>query len=176
MMHRISAYTWAILLTMALGSSAIAVTWDDESQPPPPGDPNYAAGMEAFKREEWDEVITRMTRVVKRRPWHDEAYNRMGFAFRKLGNFQKALAHYYKALELNPYHRGALEYLGETYLEMGCALKARETLARLEAVCRRVVRNDAKNGWKPQCEEWGDLNQATQVHRKPLRQTCDLSQ
>jgi tetratricopeptide (TPR) repeat protein len=53
----------------------------------------------------------------------------MGFASRKLGNYRQALVHYQTALELNPHHRGALEYLGEAYLEMGCAAQARASRA-----------------------------------------------
>lgn len=150
-------FIWVVML--ALAPQTLAVTWDDAT-PPPPGDPDYAAGIEAFRRENWKEVVQRMLRVVKQRPWNDEAHNRLGFAFRKLGDYTKALDHYGKALELNPYNRGALEYLGEAYIEMGRLPKAREMLRRLEAVCRRVVPTGSKDGWKSECEEWRELNQA----------------
>jgi tetratricopeptide (TPR) repeat protein len=48
-----------------------------------------------------------------------DAYNLLGFSHRKLGQIDAALAHYGKALTLEPEHRGANEYLGELYLELG---------------------------------------------------------
>ena len=156
----------AFFLMMTLSVSApLAVTWDADTKPDPSGGSDYAAGIKAFEREDWREVIERMGRAVKSQPWLDEAFNRMGFAFRKIGNYEKALENYGKALKLNPYHRGALEYLGETYLEMGMRAKAVETLSRLEGVCRRTVKS-ANENWRVTCEEWRDLNQAIQTHQK----------
>ncbi len=59
-----------------------------------------------------------MARVIELRPWDAEAYNLAGHAHRKLGDYERALAFYDQALDLNPHHRGALEYLGEAYLEL----------------------------------------------------------
>lgn len=43
--------------------------------------------------------------------------------------------HYGRALALNANHRGALEYLGELYLQTGRPDKAREMLKRLSSAC-----------------------------------------
>ena len=174
MLRRIKKSGWFFWVTLAIGSSALAVTWDNEGPIGPPGDSDYAAGMEAFKREDWRAVIEKMTRVVKRRPWQDDAHNRMGFAYRKLGDYPKALEHYNKALELNPYHRGAMEYLGETYLERGCRTRALETLKRLAAVCWRIFRSDTAGGWKSRCSEWRDLSQAIEIHRGAEKLKCEM--
>jgi hypothetical protein len=42
---------------------------------------------------------------------------------------------YRAALQLEPKHRGAHEYIGETYLLTGNKAKAREHLAALERIC-----------------------------------------
>ena len=117
-------------------------------------------GLAALQRADWQSVLDAMTRVVARRPGDDDAYTLMGFAARKLGNYREALGHYQKALELNRHHRGASEYLGETYLDMGCAAPARALLARLEAACRRLMSNAAQADWKAGCEEWTELHAA----------------
>ena len=42
-----------------------------------------------------------------------DVYNLMGFSLRKSGDYKQAYAYYRKALDLDPTHKGALEYLGE---------------------------------------------------------------
>jgi hypothetical protein len=51
-------------------------------------------------------------------------------------------------LALNPDHRGANEYLGELYLELGNPDKAREQLAKLQGLCPKG------------CPEYDDLSKA----------------
>ena len=66
---------------------------------------------------------------------HADVYNLMGFSLRKLGNYPEALTFYKKALDFNADHKGAREYLGELYVEMGDLPKAREQLAVLTKLC-----------------------------------------
>jgi tetratricopeptide (TPR) repeat protein len=154
----------AILLALA-SPPAIAVMGGGESEPPPlRQEDDYTRGAAAFEREEWQAVIDHMIRAVERRPWHDDAYNLMGFAYRKLGDYDRALQAYDRALELNPYHRGALEYLGEAYLELDQPEQAKATLERLAVECRRIAAPATDDGWKADCEEWQDLNQTYEAY------------
>ncbi len=45
-------------------------------------------------------------------------HNLMGFSLRRMDDFEGSLEHYFKALELDPEHLGANEYLGELYLKL----------------------------------------------------------
>ena len=90
------------------------------------------------RRIDWQGVLEHMRQAVELRPWQDSAYNLMGFAYRKLGDYPAALDAYGKALRLNPYNRGALEYLGEAYLELDRPDDAKTTLDRLADACRRL--------------------------------------
>jgi cytochrome c-type biogenesis protein CcmH/NrfG len=90
----------ALAITIGLPSAALAIM-DDER--PPADDPDYAAGVAAFEREDWQSVIEIMERVVAQKPWHDDAHTRMGFAYRKQGDYERALRAYDKALALNPH-------------------------------------------------------------------------
>jgi tetratricopeptide (TPR) repeat protein len=162
------------LLLLGLALPALAVMNDSESLRQAPNDAEYAAGLAAFQRADWQNVLDTMTRVVARRPWDDDAYTLMGFAARKLGNYRQALVYYQKALELNPHHRGALEYLGEAYLEMGCAALARELLARLEAVCQRLMSDAAKTDWQAGCQEWTELHAAIAAYHEAAQPGCLL--
>jgi tetratricopeptide (TPR) repeat protein len=79
---------------------------------------------------------------------HADVYNLLGFALRKSGDYKTALTYYKKALDFDPEHKGAHEYLGELYAETGQLAKAREHLAILVRLC-------------PQgCEEREDLEKA----------------
>src|SRR5690349_9593175 len=44
-----------------------------------------------------------------------DVYNLLGFTLRKTGDFATALTYYTKALELEPDHKAAREYLGELF-------------------------------------------------------------
>ena len=77
-----------------------------------------------------------------------DVYNLLGFTLRKTGDFKTSLTYYTKALELQPDHKAAREYLGELYVQTGNMEKAREQLAILAKLC--------PSG----CEEREDLQKA----------------
>src|SRR5690242_16229564 len=64
-----------------------------------------------------------------------DVYNLLGFTLRKTGDFKTSLTYYTKALELQPDHKAAREYLGELYLETGNLAKAKEQLGILAKLC-----------------------------------------
>ena len=79
---------------------------------------------------------------------HADVYNLLGFSLRKSGDPKTAFTYYKKALDFDPNHKGALEYLGELYVETGQLAKAQEHVAALKKLC-------------PQgCEELEDLEKA----------------
>ena len=77
-----------------------------------------------------------------------DVYNLLGFTLRKTGDLKTSLTYYTKALELQPDHKAAREYLGELYVETGNLAKAKEQLAILAKLC--------PSG----CEEREDLQKA----------------
>jgi Flp pilus assembly protein TadD len=77
-----------------------------------------------------------------------DVYNLLGFTLRKTGDYTNALTYYTKALELDPDHKAAREYLGELYVETDQIEKAKEQLAILTRLCPTG------------CEELEDLQQA----------------
>lgn len=50
------------------------------------------------------------------KPDDADVHNLRGYSYRHLGNFDEAFRNYKLALEMNPNHRGAHEYVGEAYL------------------------------------------------------------
>ena len=72
---------------------------------------------------------------------HADVYNLMGFSLRKSGDHKQAYTFYRKALDFDPEHKGALEYLGELYVETGQIDKARENVALLKKLCPAAARS-----------------------------------
>jgi len=66
---------------------------------------------------------------------HADVYNLLGYSLRKSGDPKQALTFYRKALDFDPQHKGALEYLGELYVETGQIDKAKENVALLKKLC-----------------------------------------
>jgi cytochrome c-type biogenesis protein CcmH/NrfG len=77
-----------------------------------------------------------------------DVYNLLGYTLRKTGDFKTSLTYYDKALELEPDHKAAREYLGELYVETGNVAKAKEQLDVLARLCPTG------------CEEREDLERA----------------
>jgi len=66
-------------------------------------------------------------------PRYHEAWNLVGYAARRLGDYEQAFAAYERCLAIKPDYAPAREYLGEAWLEKGDPKKAREQLVLLEA-------------------------------------------
>jgi tetratricopeptide (TPR) repeat protein len=60
------------------------------------------------------------------------AYNNMGYSYRKLKQYDKAIELYEKSLAIDPNLAEAHEYIGEAYLELGKITEAKKHLAILE--------------------------------------------
>ena len=102
----------------------------------------------AIKAKEYDRAISYLNAVVARDAGNAEAHNLLGFSERMRGNLDAAFRHYERALAIDPKHRGAHEYVGETYLLAGNLPKAEEHLAILDKLCFIT------------CEQYRDLKAA----------------
>ena len=153
----VAAVLAALVASSVAGGPALAIMSGAESRLAPSSDPDYAAGRAAFEREDWPGAIGHLTIVLTSRPWHDNANTMIAFAWRKLGNYDLAFEHYARALQQNPRHRGALEYMGEAYLDLGRHDEARATLLRLAEVCDLVVMAFDNRGWNSGCDELIEL-------------------
>ncbi len=109
--------------------------------------PDLASVRAKIKAKDFKAALAELTPMLEKHQ-HADVYNLMGFSLRKTGDYQQAYTFYRKALEFDPEHKGALEYLGELYVETGQIDKARENVALLKKLC--------PSG----CEELADLEQA----------------
>ena len=107
-------------------------------------DDSFERGQQAFSNAKWQEAVDHFKKAVANDSKNAEAYNLMGYSYRRLGEADPAFAAYAKALGLEPRHRGANEYLGETYLLIGDVEKARAQLVLLTDICGKQCKETVK--------------------------------
>lgn len=95
----------------------------------------YADAVGLINQERFAEGLDALSRAQAAVGPHPDVLNYMGFASRRLGRFDEALAYYSEALAIDPAHLGANEYLGELYIQMGEIGLARRQMARLDELC-----------------------------------------
>jgi tetratricopeptide (TPR) repeat protein len=116
-------------------------------------DPEYAAGKQAIDAKDWPTAIRSLNSAALRDTRNADIQNYLGYAYRNAGQLDLAFRHYQRALQLNPRHRGAHEYVGEAYLLVNDLLKAEEHLAALKEICLIP------------CEEYTDLKKKIAEYR-----------
>jgi tetratricopeptide (TPR) repeat protein len=96
---------------------------------------DFQRGRAAVEARDWGNAVKWLTAADKRTPGNADIHNLLGFAYRNSGQLEPALKHYQRALQIDPRHRGAHEYIGEAYLMSGNPAKAEEHLAALKRIC-----------------------------------------
>ena len=88
-----------------------------------------------IQEEKYQDAISELQELLKETPMDADMLNLLAYSQRKLQRFDEALVNYQKALDIEPKHRGANEYLGELYLQLGQLDKAQERLQVLDKAC-----------------------------------------
>jgi Flp pilus assembly protein TadD len=126
-----------IALILALLVPAYAYAADSSPAPRAPSDV-YLQQFDAAKdRQDWSGAANVMKDAVAAKPDNADYHNLYAYSLRKSGTQQMDLVfqHSNEALRLDPKHRGAHEYLGEAYLQVGNLAKAKDELAALDKLC-----------------------------------------
>jgi tetratricopeptide (TPR) repeat protein len=133
--------------------TAGAVQSDDGDDQALLADADYAGGLAALKADDAASALRRFQSALKRFPDAANLHNELGYAHRKLRQFDKAFEHYKRALAIEPRHRGAHEYIGEAYLMVGDVASAEKHLAALRSICLLP------------CDEFSELGRAIAAYR-----------
>ena len=140
--------TYALLISLLLVGASVAATDALAIDTVTSRDaPDLTSVRAKIKAKDFKAAIVELTPMLETHQ-HADVYNLMGFSLRKTGDYQQAYTFYRKALDFDPDHKGALEYLGELYVETGQIDKAKENVVRLKQLC--------PSG----CEELADLEKA----------------
>jgi Flp pilus assembly protein TadD len=131
----------AMALT-AVPAQAMPSSIDDP--PPQARASDFIGAKAAIAKQDWPAAIALLKKVTDKEPNNPEAFNLLGYATRKSGDPQGSLQYYQTALQLDPKHLGANEYIGEAYLQLGDLAKAEEHLKRLDELCTFGCREQAE--------------------------------
>ena len=107
----------------------------------------------AIEAADYRSAIGYLEKVVTDSPDNADAFNYLGYSYRKLGDLGTSKGYYEKALALDPEHRGAHEYIGELYLQLGDIQNAEAHLESLDKICFFG------------CDEYYDLKKAVQKYK-----------
>jgi len=134
-----------LLVVLAAAISPALYAVESDTDPQAAADADYAAGKRAIEARDWGGAIASFGKAALRAPGSADIQNYLGYANRNAGKLDAAFRHYQRALELDPRHRGAHEYIGEAYLMVKDLASAEKHLAALDRICRLP------------CEEYADL-------------------
>lgn len=148
------AYVFAIVLGLTLMWSQ-AFAMDEPAPRRTPTSPELEAGRKAVDAQDYKSAIGHLTKAAQETPKDADVQNLLGFSYRKLGQYDKAMEYYQTALKLDSSHRGAHEYLGELYLEMDQPANADKELQALSKACPFFGK----------CEEYEDLKEAIDKYK-----------
>jgi tetratricopeptide (TPR) repeat protein len=115
----------------------VAYAADSSPAPRAANDP-YLERFDAAKaKQDWAGAVEAMKQAVAAKPDNADYHNLYAYSLRKSGTKDMDLVfrHYNEALRIDPKHRGAHEYLGEAYLQVGNVAKAKDELAALDKIC-----------------------------------------
>jgi tetratricopeptide (TPR) repeat protein len=88
--------------------------------------------LEARVQAAWERAVGHYQEAIEKDSEMHEAYASLGYALRKLGDYEASLAAYDRALSIAPDYPEALEYRGEAYLAVGRLEDAKAAYSTLE--------------------------------------------
>ena len=88
-----------------------------------------------IKNDKYERAIKKLKKAIKEEPDNADIFNYLGFAHRKILDYDKSKIYYEKALSIQPDHKLALEYQGELFLKLDDVHSAQSNLVKLRVLC-----------------------------------------
>lgn len=145
---RLAAVTIAACVAFAFSPASVFAAGTETPPPPPPSDSGKSKSkdgkksfLEGYKaayasiylRHDYATGIARLKALKKSD--HADVANLIGYANRKLGNYDESKAWYEAALKADPSHVRTWQYYGLWQLEQGKPAQAEVHLDRIAALC-----------------------------------------
>jgi Tfp pilus assembly protein PilF len=137
-----------VFLGLLLTAPVYSAGSDDSGSSYNSQDRRIAKAGKYINAQEYKKAVKELRKALKKDDQNADAWNLLGFASRKMGDHDNSAVAYANALQLDPEHKGALEYQGELFITLGEIDQAKENLQKLVALC--------PSG----CEERAELEQA----------------
>ncbi len=143
--------THTVLLAASLGAATTLPALAADTAGGPTVNERLTAARKAIDSKDWSKAMFELNQAARDEPRNADVHNLLGYTYRKRASpdLAKAFDHYKTALNLNPKHKGAHEYIGEAYLMDKKPADAEKHLVQLEAICGNKT-----------CEEYVDLAKA----------------
>lgn len=93
----------------------------------------------AKANQSYANALKKFSRATELNPGMYQAWNYIGYANRRLGNYEAALAAYDRALRLKPGYPEAIEYRGHAYLGLNRLGEAKEAYLALYSANRKLA-------------------------------------
>lgn len=106
-----------------------------------PGVAQYNSGVKYMKKGKYEKAQAKFEAALAKNPNMAEAHNNLGYSLRKQGpeNYEEALRHYDRAIELNAKLAEAYMYRGVLHMLMGNEDKALEDHRTLTKLNRKLA-------------------------------------
>jgi tetratricopeptide (TPR) repeat protein len=150
LLHSASGKTLMIIFRFIVASWLLAssLAFAADTSPASPRDTELEKAKTAIARKDWAGAQAVLDTYTATNPRSADGFNLLGYSLRNQKKYDDSLVAYKKALTLDPKHKGAHEYIGIAYIQMGQLDKAKEHLASLDKICTFS------------CEEYRDLKKA----------------
>ena len=150
---RMVTVLWVLVFlgNVAFGAGSSSMPAGDQR----PGVAHYNEGVAAMQKERYAKAQAKFESALARNPDMAEAHNNLGYALRKQGpeNFDAALRHYNRAIQLNSELAEAYMYRGVLYMLMGqeeLALQDHRTLTGLNRRLADALQAAIASGEEPE--------------------------
>ena len=90
-------------------------------------------GKDKKAKKRYERALKLLLKANEEKPNQTDTLNYLGFATRKLGNYEKGEEYYLLGLKIDPNHKGINEYLGELYVVTNRMDLAKERLNVLKS-------------------------------------------
>jgi Flp pilus assembly protein TadD len=126
------------ILSLSFAAGAALAAGDPPApKPDAPKDVVLERYTMASQKQDWPAAAAVLQEGLQKSPNNADYHNLLAYSIRKGPNpdMSEVFKHYNEALRIDPKHKGAHEYLGEAYLQVGNLAKAKEELAALDKIC-----------------------------------------
>ena len=121
---------FAVLLTLFVAYPAYSVKYD-KSNPTK----MYSKAYKMIDKGQYSKAQKILKNYTKSEPDDSDGWTLLAFTYRKLEKFAESEEFYFKALNLEPDNKSALEYQGELFIETNRIDLANANIAKLQNLC-----------------------------------------
>jgi len=117
-----------------LGATPVVPAAQAANDNPVSSEPDLTTVRAEINAKKYDAALAEL-KVLAVKYQTPDVYSLLGHALWKTGDWRQGMTYYDKALAIDPSHKGALEYQGELFVELGQIDLAKQNLAKLKAAC-----------------------------------------